>query len=101
MANENQYQPGPGNYEPKMLYTSQYDSIKIGNDHRRTFEDKRDFPGPGTYTMEPKIHGGNMFGHESRLPEGKESFKKNPGPGNYTLPTTVSNLPQYTGVKQK
>ena len=51
MANENKYQPGPGTYEPKISYGSQYDAIKIGSDHRRTFDDKRDNPGPGSYTM--------------------------------------------------
>lgn len=59
----NKYQPGPGEYEPKMLYTSQYQPIKIGSDHRRTFEDKRTFPGPGTYNTELKGGGGPSFGH--------------------------------------
>lgn len=45
-----------------MQYSSQYESIKIGNDYRRTFEDKRTIPGPGTYASETKIQGGNTFG---------------------------------------
>ena len=84
-----------------MQSSSQYEAIKIGNDYRRTFEDKRTIPGPGTYTSESKIQGGNTFTQEKRLPEAKQSFMKNPGPGNYTLPSTVSNLPQYVNVKQK
>ena len=54
-----------------MQSSSQYEAIKIGNDYRRTFEDKRTIPGPGTYTSESKIQGGNTFTQEKRLPEAK------------------------------
>ena len=77
------------------------ESFKIGKDHRRTFQDKRDNPGPGSYYKEQNKSGGLSFGHEKRIPQAKQTFIKNPGPGNYSIPTTVSNLPQYTGVKQK
>ena len=41
--------PGPGDYNPNIIHDTNNSSYKIGKDHRRTFQDKRDNPGPGSY----------------------------------------------------
>lgn len=41
--------PGPFEYNPKGTFNTQYQSIGIGSDRRRTFEVKEDIPGPGKY----------------------------------------------------
>lgn len=35
-----------------MIYNSQFENIKVGTDHRRTFEIKEHYPGPGEYKYE-------------------------------------------------
>lgn len=39
--------PGPGDYEPKKIYNTQYHEIGLGKDQRRTFAVKQTSPGPG------------------------------------------------------
>ena len=74
----------------------------MGKDQRRTFGGGKEIPGPGAYSrIESQYRGGNMFGNEKRLGEMKESNVKNPGPGNYNIPSTLSNLPEYTKAKNK
>jgi hypothetical protein len=93
--------PGPGSYEPKVSYNSQYESIGINKDKRRAFYDEKSgIPGPGQYSFNDSTIPKNGFsiGHEKR---GGNKSSENPGPGNYNLPSTVSNLPTYVGIKHK
>jgi len=44
--------PGPGNYDPKIVFSTQYQSIKINKDERKPFYDeKKGIPGPGMYKI--------------------------------------------------
>jgi hypothetical protein len=101
LENDNKDQPGPGHYEPKVNFNSQYENIKIGSDYRRTFLENKLGPGPGSYNTETKQTGGWSMGHETRIPKEKSTKDIVPGPGNYTIPSLVSNLPQYATIKQK
>lgn len=41
------------------------------------------------------------MGHETRMPKEKSTKTIVPGPGNYKIPSVVSNLPQYAATKSK
>jgi hypothetical protein len=44
--------PGPGNYDPKISFNTQYQAIGINKDDRKPFYDeKKSIPGPGQYTI--------------------------------------------------
>jgi hypothetical protein len=44
--------PGPGNYDPKISFNTQYQAIGINKDDRKPFYDeKKNIPGPGQYTI--------------------------------------------------
>ena len=84
-----------------MNYNSEYENIRIGSDQRKTFVENKYVPGPGAYNTEIKQTGGWSMGHETRMPKEKSTKTIVPGPGNYTIPSVVSNLPQYAAAKSK
>jgi hypothetical protein len=44
--------PGPGKYDPKLVFNTQYQSVGVNVDQRRPFYDeKKLIPGPGQYTI--------------------------------------------------
>jgi hypothetical protein len=44
--------PGPGSYEPKIIDSNEYNSIKLAKDERKPFYDeKKGIPGPGSYNQ--------------------------------------------------
>lgn len=46
------YNPGPGNYDPKVPFNSQYQGIGINKDDRKPFyNEKKNIPGPAQYTI--------------------------------------------------
>ena len=84
--------PGPANYDPKMVYNTQYQSIGVNKDDRKSIYDsnKKFIPGPGQYTINELLNkkGGYTVGHSKREDLGS-SRDKMPGPADYHLLSTL------------
>lgn len=70
--------PGPGNYDPKNVFSTPYQSIGINKDDRKPFYDqKKGIPGPGMYKI-PEMESENggykyFFINKIRLGHSKRS----------------------------
>ena len=61
--------PGPGSYDPKSVFNTQYDSVGINKDRRKPFYDeKQGIPGPGSYSFNDSTipKNGYSIPHERR-----------------------------------
>ena len=94
--------PGPGSYAPQFYKTiHQNGSYSIKG--RYTLRQALQVPGPGAYTIDaspgkqstPSVH----FGSASQREPLKPSCA--PGPGSYHIPSSMANLPGYTGAGSK
>ena len=89
--------PGPGMYCPnKDFIKKRPQSAKIGTS-KRSNQIISTFPGPGTYENSPMYNPGKTvykfaYTKEERL---KSKIEELPGPGNYEIPSLISNLPTY------
>jgi hypothetical protein len=95
--------PGPGAYEPKHnAVVDKTPSPGIGYGDRNSLQTKTttNVPGPGAYVSTdmkasaPKFG----FGTSQRV---TQKANPNPGPGNYSLPPTLPELPSYEKSKSK
>jgi len=91
--------PGPGNYNSdKVNYTTnKAPTWRIGT---ATREDnmknimRQNFPGPGNYhTLNSEKGPKYSFGHDQRVKSASSTVT--PGPGQYKLPTTIFNVPNF------
>jgi len=69
---------------------------------RYEIESKKKVPGPGAYEpISPprKRAASHVFGSASQ----REAIKnqRSPGPGNYSIPCSIGNLPGYTNARPK
>lgn len=92
--------PGPGQYDSgKVNYTSQKaPTWRIGTSSREDGLKKVEreaFPGPGNYGLKNDVNGPKFsFGHDQRMKN--QSRLSTPGPGQYKVPTTIFNVPNFT-----
>ena len=87
--------PGPGNYNPN--YDTAYRSSERFTMCPKTamVKDNKVVPGPGQYTVRNDKKDLTtpcyVFGKETKNKEGPETFKNNPGPGNYQVTNLEGN----------
>jgi hypothetical protein len=92
--------PGPGQYNNDRTFytTNKAPTWRIGTSNRDDNMKhlvRQNFPGPGNYSS----HGGDKgpkfsFGNEKRINDGNKGGET-PGPGQYKIPTSVSNTPNF------
>jgi len=86
--------PGPGAYNPSVNLTKHNNSsVGIGSGNRTEINPTKANPGPGQYDTRGRI-GGPKYGFGTGVRK-EESRSVAPGPGQYTLPHTVGDVPKY------
>lgn len=93
--------PGSDNYNPDYTKTKkQLPAFSMKGRHKNA--DPSKVPGPGAYTTQ---HGSPMkkaapsYGFGTASQRGKLQTSVAPGPGVYSVPTSIGNLPNYTGAR--
>lgn len=94
--------PGPGTYAPQ-FYKTVHKEGSYSIKGRHPIKDTSFAPGPGAYqandspakTRAPNVRFGSAAQREPLKPSVA------PGPGNYHIPSTMANLPAYTGARSK
>lgn len=92
--------PGPGQYESnKTNYTSNKPPTwKIGTSTREDNlkqQMRENFPGPGNYSNKSETFGPKYsFNHDKRAKT--PGSINTPGPGQYKIPTTIFNVPNFS-----
>lgn len=89
--------PGPGQYDPKLYENNPKWSVGKGKKGFDYGLNKSSLPGPGLYDIRKGPLGPHWgFGSSTREQNVKSDV---PGPGQYELPSVISNLPAYAAPK--
>ena len=101
--NDKLYNPGPGNYQPKLYTFTKLPKWKIGTTKRKVFSVDQENPGPGAYSIPVDIANGPKYSMSTKagLKESKEKLIS-PGPAHYKPIFNRSQSCFYTfGLKTK
>ena len=93
--------PGPGAYKPNILSVLEKPpAIGLGHGVRGGLQNKATLqvPGPGAYTSVSAHKDGPKFGFGSGK-RGEQKANQYPGPGNYSIPTAIGELPPHEKSK--
>lgn len=86
--------PGPGAYSSKLHPNSP--SFSISRSNRQDFSKNVEIPGPGAYASNRiSTSKSVVFGSATRM-VGHNTSIHNPGPGNYEIPSSMSEGPKYS-----
>ena len=94
--------PGAGNYKPDYLTTKKaMPAFSMKGRYKNAIPSK--VPGPGAYTStsSPNKKAAPSYGFGTQAQRGKLQTSVAPGPGIYSLPCSIGNLPSYTGARSK
>ena len=65
-------------------------------------EKMKEVPGPGAYeSMSPEKNRAPTYGFGTASQREPTKASIAPGPGGYSVPVSIGNLPQYTGARSK
>ena len=92
--------PGAGNYQPDFNPTKKkMPAFSMKGRHKNAELSK--VPGPGAYNSSnsPDKRQAPSYGFGTQSQRAKLQTSVAPGPGVYCVPTTIGNLPSYTGAR--
>jgi len=90
--------PGPGAFELTKQNDKTTPSYKIGTSTRTELiinKEVKDNPGPGMYSTANQKTSNLIFGKSPKYEKNKNT---NPGPGNYYIPCSIVDVPDYLTV---
>ena len=94
--------PGSGNYNPDFKPTKkQMPQFSMKGRHKNAAPSK--VPGPGAYesNSSPNKKAAPAFGFGTASQRAKQQMSVAPGPGIYSVPCSIGNLPSYTGARSQ
>jgi hypothetical protein len=94
--------PGPGSYQPEFQKTVRKEAAYTLKS-RPTNREGDQKPGPGAYAPGEKKEQTRAptYRFGSSAQRGDLVQSKAPGPGSYHIPSTITNMPAYTGARSK